>query len=241
MAEDTAVAPHRVERRRLLAHVSLFSSLDDADLDKLLKLTSTRHLEEGEVLFRKGEPGRQLYGVLEGRLKVVNTGADGKDVVFGLMGPGEVIGEISLIDGYPRSAAVVALEACELLTLHRRDLNPFIERHPKFAFQLAGVLAGRLRRLSEHTEDSLFHSLRIRLAKKLFSLMKEYGDETPEGIFINVRLAQQDLADLVGGTRESINKQLRSWEEEGVVKLQRTKITVLLPDALEAIANYVSL
>ncbi len=235
------MSPQATNRRKLLAGVSIFEPLDERQIEQLLEATTTKHLAPKEVLFRKGDPPNQLYGVLEGRLKVVNTGADGKDVVFGLMGPGEVIGEISLIDGYPRSAAVVALEACELLTLHRRDLNPFIERHPKFAFQLAGVLAGRLRRLSEHTEDALFHSLRIRLAKKLFSLMKEYGDETPEGIFINVRLAQQDLADLVGGTRESINKQLRSWEEEGVVKLQRTKITVLLPDSLEAIANYVSL
>jgi CRP/FNR family cyclic AMP-dependent transcriptional regulator len=230
-----------IDRRELLRSVSIFAPLDERELDLLLEVTTTRRLKARDVLFRKGDPGNQLYGVLRGRLKVLATGADGKEVVFHISGPGEVIGEIALIDSNPRSATVVAIEDCELLTLQRRELVPFLERHPKATIQLAVVLAGRIRRLSEHTEDTLFLTLPSRLAKQLLALSVTYGQKTEEGVRIDVRLPQQDIADLVGTTRESINKQLRAWEEEGIVKLERTRVTLLAPNSLEEIARLLTL
>jgi len=230
-------APLRVERRRLLANVALFSHLGEADLDELLKATSTRHLDDGEVLFRKGDPGRQLYGVIQGRLKISSSGPDGKEVVFGLSDPGDVTGEIALLDAQPRSATVVALQATELLTLDRRDFLPFLERHPKVAIRLAELLAARLRRLSEQTEDSVLLALRARLAKKLVALAGSYGRETPEGTLIDLKLSQQALGDMVGTSRESINKQLRSWSESGLVRFDRGRIAVLQLDELDALAH----
>ena len=97
-------APLRVERRRVLGGVALFSDLEERELDELLAATTARRLADGEVLFRKGDPGRQLYGVVQGRLKISSAGPDGKEVVFGLSDPGDVIGEIALLDARPRSA-----------------------------------------------------------------------------------------------------------------------------------------
>lgn len=231
-------APHRVERRRLLSHVSLFSLLDEADLDELLKLTTTRRLGEGEILFRKGDPGRQLYGVLEGRLKIYSSGADGREVVFGLSDPGDVTGEIALLDSEPRSATVVALEPTELLMLDRRDFLPFLQRHPSVAIRLAEILAERLRRLSELAEDSVLLALRARLAKKLVALARSYGRETGEGTRIELKLSQQALGDMVGTSRESINKQLRAWTQQGLVKSQRGFITLCGPSELESLARF---
>lgn len=231
-------APRRVERRRLLANVALFSSLDERDLDQLLRATSTRHLDEGEILFRKGDPGRQLYGVVEGRLKIYSSGSDGKEVVFGLSDPGDVTGEIALLDAEPRSATVVALAPTELLTLDRRDFLPFLERHPKVAIRLAELLAERLRRLSELTEDSVLLALRARLAKKLVALARTYGRDTAEGTLIELKLPQQALGDMVGTSRESINKQLRSWTQAGLVKSDRGRVTVCDLEGLEAIAHF---
>lgn len=231
-------APHRVERRRLLSHVSLFSPLDEADLDELLKLTTTRRLGEGEILFRKGDPGRQLYGVLEGRLKIYSSGADGREVVFGLSDPGDVTGEIALLDSEPRSATVVALEPTELLMLDRRDFLPFLQRHPSVAIRLAEILAERLRRLSELAEDSVLLALRARLAKKLVALARSYGRETGEGTRIELKLSQQALGDMVGTSRESINKQLRAWTQQGLVKSQRGFITLCSPSELESLARF---
>jgi CRP-like cAMP-binding protein len=232
------LAIQRIERRRLLSNVSLFSSLEDRELDELLKLTSTRHLREGEILFRKGEPGRQLYGVVEGRLKIYSAGADGREVVFGLSDPGDVTGEIALLDSEPRSATVVALEATELLTLDRRDFLPFLERHPRVAIRLAEILAERLRRLSELTEDSVLLALRARLAKKLVALARSYGQPTGEGTRIDLKLSQQALGDMVGTSRESINKQLRAWTQQGLVESQRGFITLRRPKELESLARF---
>ena len=231
-------AARRVDRRRLLADVSIFNVLDDAQLDGLFKVTTTKKLKDGQILFRKGDAGRQLYGVVEGRLKIYASGSDGKEVVFGLADPGEVIGEIALLDSNPRSATVVAVAASELLVLDRRDFLPFLERHPQVAVRLSELLAERLRRLSELTEDSVLLAMRSRLAKKLVSLARTYGEPCDAGMRIDMKLSQQSLGDMVGTSRESINKQLRAWKQSGLVTSIKGYITIHDMDGLETLANY---
>jgi CRP/FNR family cyclic AMP-dependent transcriptional regulator len=234
-----------MDRRELLANVSIFGTLDERELQLLLELTTTRKVAAKQSLFRKGDPGNQLYGVLSGRLKVMATAPDGKEMVFGVMGPGEVIGEIALVDSNPRSASVVALEPAELLTLHRRDLVPFLQQHPNVAIQLASVLARRVRRLSEKAEDSVFLALPARMAKTLVALVDSYAATDPEDAGtdapVEIRLAQQDLADMLGTSRETVNKQLRLWEDESIVELKRARIRVLRRDALLAISDLVEI
>jgi len=234
-----------MDRRELLANVSIFGTLDERELQLLLDLTTTRKVAAKQSLFRKGDPGNQLYGVLSGRLKVMATAPDGKEMVFGVMGPGEVIGEIALVDSNPRSASVVALEPAELLTLHRRDLEPFLQQHPNVAIQLASVLARRVRRLSEKAEDSVFLALPARMAKTLVALVDSYAGSDSEDAGadapVEIRLAQQDLADMLGTTRETVNKQLRLWEDESILELRRARIRVLRRDALTAISDLVEI
>ncbi len=230
--------PRRVDKRRLLADVSLFTGLEERHLDGLFKVTTTKKLRDGQILFRKGDPGRQLYGVVEGRLKVYTSGSDGKEVVFGLADPGEMIGEIALLDSNPRSATVVAVAPSELLVLDRRDFLPFLERHPQVAVRLAELLAERLRRLSELTEDSVLLAMRSRLAKKLIALARAYGKPAPDGTRIEMKLSQQALGDMVGTSRESINKQLRAWKKAGLVTSLKGFVTIHDFDGLETLANY---
>jgi CRP-like cAMP-binding protein len=226
-----------MDRRALLGNVSIFSSLDPSELDQLLKATTTKRLAARETLFRKGDPGNQFFGILSGSLKVMTTGSDGKDVMFSLMGPGEVIGEIAILDNEDRSATAVAVEATELLTLDRRELIPFLERHPRAVIGLAGVLAARVRRLTERAEDRQTLPLPGRIAKKLVSLAEQHGKRPIVGGPVELHLPQQDLADLVGTTRESINKQLRSWEEAGWIELGRGRIVLKRPDAIADITR----
>ena len=223
-----------MDRRELLGNVSIFASLKPAELDQLLTATTTRRLRAKQTLCRKGDPGTQLYGILSGCLKILATGKDGKDVVFTLMGPGEVLGEIALLDGEKRSATVVAVEPTELLSLDRRALIPFLNSHPSATIGLASVLARRVRRLSDHAEDRHTLPLPGRIAKRLLSLSERYGKQPIVGGPIEVRLPQQDLADLVGTTRESVNKQLRVWAREGIVELGRGRVVLKRPEALEA-------
>jgi CRP-like cAMP-binding protein len=227
----------RIDRRELLRGVSIFASLSEAELDGLLRVTRTKRVSAGEMLFRKGEEGRQLYGVVAGHLRIFAVGPDGKEMVFHIADPGDVIGEIALLDSNPRSASVVAIQDSELLCLDRRDFLPFLERHPRVAVGLASLLAARVRRLSELAEDSILLALRARLAKKLVALARNYGEATDAGTRIDLKLSQQDLGDLVGTTRESINKQLREWSQAGLVHFERGTVTLLDPQGLEALAN----
>lgn len=226
-----------MDRRELLRRVSLFVSLEDRELDRLIQATTTRRLAAKDVLFRKSDPGNQLFAVLSGQLKVTGVGVDGQDVVFSFMGPGEVLGEIALLDDAPRSASVVAVEATVLVTLHRRDFVPFLEQHPRAAIALANALAARVRRLSERAEERQTMALPARIAKRLVALAADHGKRPIVGGPVEVRLSQQDLADLVGTTRESVNKQLREWEEAGLVRLGRGRVVLLDRERLASLAG----
>lgn len=226
-----------MDRRKLLASVSIFSSMSDEELDQLLAATTTKRLDAKETLFRKGDAGNQLYAIVSGSLKVMATGTDGRDVLFTLLGAGDVIGEISILDGGERSASAVAVEPTELLTLHRRELIPFLEHHPRTTIGLAGVLAAMVRRLSERAEDRQTMPLPGRVAKRLLALAEQHGQRPIVGGPVEVRLAQQDLADLVGATRESVNKLLRAWQEQGIVALSRGRVVLARPDDLQAIVR----
>lgn len=232
-----ASEPRVVDRRQLLSRITIFEGLRPDELERLLEISVTRKLRARQVLFRKGDPGKQLFGVMRGRLRVSAGDADGKEVVFAFLDPGEVFGEIALLDSNPRSATVEAIEPSELLTLHRRDLIPFLEQHPRVAIQLAGVLAGRLRRLDELVEDMAFLAVPGRLAKKLLALVEAYGRETPDGIRIDLKLPQHELGELVGVTRESVNKQLRAWVDRGIVSVDRGFITIHKGHELESVAH----
>ena len=230
--------PAKVDRGSVLRGVSIFEGIGDDELEELVTLTRTRRLKAREVLFRKGDEARQLYGVMSGRLTVSGAGEDGKEVVFAFLDPGEVVGEVALLDDNPRSGTVEAVDDSELFSLHRRDLFPFLESHPRVTLNLAGVLAARLRRLSELMEDTLFLTLPSRLAKKLIGLAQAYGKSTPSGVRIGVRLPQAELGELVGATRESINKQMRAWSAAGLVEVDRGFITIVDEDGLESVARY---
>ena len=226
-----------VDRRRLLHNISIFEGLDSRDLDALLQITTTKRLQAKEVLLRKGDEERQLYGVMSGRLRALGEGEDGKQIVLSLINPGEILGEISLLDSGRRSATVEAIEPCELLTLHRRDLYPFLEKHPRVAMNLAAVLGGHLRKLTELLEDTLFLTLPSRLAKKLVALAQAYGKETSDGVRIELRLSQSELGELVGVSRESINKQMRAWVGQELIRFEGGFITIVNSEGLRSLAR----
>lgn len=226
-----------VDGRALLERIPVFAGLNRRELDLLYAITSTRRLRSREVLFRKGDEGATLYGVLRGRLRVY-SGGESKEVIFKFFEPGEVFGEIALLDSQPRSASVAAVEAVELLTLQRRDFLPFLEQHPKVTIQLATALAQRLRALSDAMEDAMLLSIPGRLAKKLLTLAQAHGKPVPEGTRIDLKLPQHELGELVGATRESVNKHMRAWTEAGVLRAERGIITVLDEEALESYAGY---
>jgi CRP-like cAMP-binding protein len=225
------------QRRELLAKGSLFSKLSERELDALVQVSRVKKLRAREELFHKGDPGNQVYLISKGRLKVVTTSAGGDDVVFSIMAPGEVFGELALLCGGRRTATITAVDASELIVLDRREFLPFLKAHPEAAIRLLEVLAERCLRISELLEDTTFLNLPARLAKKLVSLSHAHGIRTREGIRIDLKLSQAEIGDLVATTRESINKQMKAWSEEGLVSMKSGIVTIHRVDDLEALAG----
>ncbi|MEN8181800.1 MAG: Crp/Fnr family transcriptional regulator [Myxococcota bacterium] len=228
----------RADRQRLLAKVPMFGKLDGQELDGLLQAARNRHVSAGQELFHKGDSGSQVFVILSGRLKVMTTSSDGDDIVFGLMDPGEVFGELGLLlEEGTRTATIAAVDDCELLALDRRDFLPFLRSHPDAAIKLLEALAERLRRISEFVEDTLFLNLPSRLAKKLVALSQSYGREATGGVRIDLYVSQAELGDMVGTTRESINKLVRRWAREGLLSMEQGYITIHRPREIQALAG----
>jgi CRP/FNR family transcriptional regulator, cyclic AMP receptor protein len=231
------VALSSARRRELLAKVPLFAGLAPRELEALAGLTRSRALAPREELFHKGDTGNHVYAVVEGTLKVVTTSEAGDDVVFNLVTAGEVIGEIAALCQAERTATLVALTDCELLALDRRDLFAFLRAHPDASLELMVVLARRVRSLSELVEDTLFLNLPVRLAKKLVAFAGSHGERVPGGVRIGIKLSQEEWGDLVGATRESINKQMRAWTDQGTIRVDHGFVVILRMEALEELAS----
>lgn len=219
----------------LLRRVPLLQSLSDAELKTIAALSTRRRVRARETVVQQSEPGNELFVLMTGHLKVVSTDPEGRDAGLNVMGPGEVFGEVALLDGGPRSATIVALEPCELLVIRREHWLRFLRESPDTAVQLLGVLAARLRKLTERAEDIAFLRVGERLAKTLAALASSYGDKQPDGsIRLALRMSQQEMGDLVGATRESANKQIRAWEAEGLVRQDHGHLIILDIEALRA-------
>ncbi|MCB2100580.1 MAG: Crp/Fnr family transcriptional regulator [Rhodobacterales bacterium] len=223
--------------RDILAEHFLLKGLPPDDLDRLAALSHTRAYTANQNIFSKGDPATGMMGVISGRVRIVAYSADGKEVVLRVIEPGEVFGEIALIDGGERTADAIAMGRCDLLVLERRDFLPVLETNPALCLKLLRMMCQRLRSTSEQLEDFSFLDLRTRLAKRLLRLAGQHGEKAPDGVRIGLNLSQQMLGAMMGTTREAVNKQLRALEDEGLVRLGRGSVTVLDRAALEAIVE----
>jgi CRP/FNR family cyclic AMP-dependent transcriptional regulator len=194
---------------------------------------SRRSYRRGEILFHEGDPGDTLLIVVSGQVKVVLTAPDGEEAVVALFGPGDFFGDLSLFDGRPRSASVVALEPTETLVLHRNDFQAFLRAHPSVTSEMFTVLAGRIRRLDEQIKQTYFLDLPIRLAYKLLELAADKGRKTSEGIRIEIPLTQSDLAGMVGASRQRVNRVLADLQDKNIIRLERRGLTILHPEYFE--------
>lgn len=215
------------KRTDLLRRIWLFSELDDDDLAQIARLSRERTCLNGEVLVRQGESSGELFTVIQGRLKVASIVARGEEVLLSVIGPGEVFGELALLDDLPRSATVYAAENCRLLVVPRSSFRPLLLRMPSLGLRLLRVMAGHVRRLSARTEDARTLDVRTRLAKTLLELGDRFGMEGARGSTrITLRFSQQELGRLVGATREMINKCLRELVSRGVVRHEKGVVTI---------------
>ncbi len=191
------------------------------------------------VLFFKGDSATHLYVVVSGRVKVSAPSDDGKEITFAILGPGELVGEMGVLEHTDHTATVTAMEPTEVTVFNRQDFLSLVSQSPALALKLTALLCDRLRRTNEMTEDISFLSLPVRLAKKLVALTETWGQETAHGKRIGLQLCQQELANMVGTSRESINKQLSLWHSEGLVTQDRGYLTIHRVEELALLAGSV--
>lgn len=215
----------------------LLDQLDPDELDALLAYARVERYEANDVIFRKGDPGQSMMMVVDGRIKISASDADGKEVVLAILEKGELLGEMAILEEKARSADATALEPSELVVLHKRDFIPFLERNSKVCIKLLTIMSHRLRRTSELVEDRAFLSFRSRLAKALLDLAATGGHEVPEGVRIEFTISQKDFGALLGASRESVNKQFQAWQSEGLIKLGRGFIILRRPDMLACVVE----
>jgi len=212
-----------------LADVALFAQLPRDALDELTARVRRRRYRRGELIFVQGDPSRGLYIVSEGRVKLSLTSPEGREVILDLLGPGEVFGELALLDGEPRSTDAVAVEPSELLLLDRDEFLTYVRQRPELAIDLLSILARRLRRETQVLQDAAFVDVPARLARTILQVAEA---PSPSGQLLTPRLTQSDLAGMVGTTREALNKWLGFYENQGLIARQHGRITVLQPERL---------
>src|SRR6266576_5511192 len=209
-----------------LKQVPLFAGLADEDIRGLMALAKRRTFRNAEVIFHREDPGQVLYVIKEGKVKISLISPDGQEVSLTVFGKGECFGEFAILDGLPRSADAVALERVECYTLQRSDFHKAIMKNPKIAIQVLEVLSKRLRTTDQMIEDLIFLDVYGRVAKKLLELADTHGVKTGEGVLIDVRLTQQELASMVGASRESVNKVLGYFTDKNFISTDKHRITI---------------
>lgn len=226
---------HRKKGRSVddvLASTALFSALDPEGAAALLSSLQEMRVAKGQELFREGEPGDHLYLILEGKVKLGHGSPDGRESLMAILGPGEMFGELSLFDPGLRTSTATALTDATVLGLGNEQLMPLLEGRPEVAAALLQALARRLRRTNEAMADLVFSDVPGRVAKALMELGEKFGQLTPDGLLVTHDMTQEELAQLVGASRETVNKALAEFGHRGWIKLESRQVLITDVDRL---------
>ena len=210
----------------LLAQTEIFGELNDSALDLLAQKAVERKFRKGHIIFHQGDPGNSICVLVDGIVKVMVTSEKGDEMVLVTLESPATFGELAVVDGLGRSASIEAMEASTVLFLDRDTLLSLIQSDPSFAEGLLRSLGALLRRLTDQAADFVFLDLHGRVAKLLLSYAETRGEQTDEGTVLDLHLTQGDIARMVGGSRQSINGILRTFDERGYLEMQR-KVVIL--------------
>lgn len=227
---------HKMENRPMghefFKGMPLFASLDNDQLAGLRKDMARRQFQHGEAIFQRGDPGQMLYLIESGKVRIFLQDVEGQETSVIVYGPGDIFGELAVIDGLPRSANAEAMENTVVYTLTRDSFREHMRNMPQLALNFLKALSVRMRYNTQQVESLTLHDVSSRLARKLLELAQQYGTLGPEGVQINLALTQSDLAGLVGTTRESINKTMGTLRRLGYIVTKHNHITIVDLDAL---------
>ena len=227
MAEETITAAE------LLARVPLLSGLDAPELERIAQVAVPRSYPKGARVFHEGDESDACYVIREGEVRVTREHSDGRAIALATLGPGELVGELAMLDGGARSASLEALTDIELLAVSASDMRGLLERNAEITAKLVVALTKRLRETNERISRQSFQTVPSRVAGVLSQLVQEDGAEAGRD-GVTIRMNQADLAQLAGTSRESVSRFLAVLERAGGFRVGRGRVTVLEPPRLRA-------
>lgn len=220
-----SMRPSPIDKAAILAGTNLFQGLQEAVRNRVASYSVIKTVPRGKAIFSKGDDGSALFVVGDGVVQMSVPSLEGKSAVYSHISAGDVFGEIALLDGSPRTTDAVAFTACTLIVIERRDFLQALHEHPEIAMRVIELLCSRIRRTTTQVEDLMFLDLKRRVAKTLLVMSS--------GSMQTLTITQGDLSQIVGMSREMVNRQLQVWDREGWISVGRRRIGVLRPDRLE--------
>jgi CRP/FNR family transcriptional regulator, cyclic AMP receptor protein len=211
----------------VLRQAPLFNALDEDEARALRRQMTEVKLSRGEHLFNEGDDGDCLYVVLDGKMKLTRAAVDGRENLLSVLGPGEMFGELSLFDPRPRTSTASAVTDAILASLRHDALRPWLKERPEVSLHMLRALAQRLRRANDVTADLVFTDVPGRVAKNLLDLAERFGTEEADGLHVHHDLTQEELAQLVGASRETVNKALADFAARGWLQISARSVLIL--------------
>lgn len=215
-----------------LKHIRLFDGISPSEMQEMEKITRMEEVKKRQPFYLPGDPSSNVYLLKRGRVKLANTAASGKEVTFDILEPGEVFGELEVLEGLPRETAAEALDDAMICVIRREDFDRYLAMHPNITVKLTKLIGLRLRRIQSRIEDLVFRDVPARLAHLLLELGKSDGAQEPRGIRIKAKLTHQEMANLIGCSRETVSATLGQFRDEGLLQLDGRTMTILDPKGL---------
>ncbi len=223
--------------KEYLGQTPIFSGLDEAELEEVAQFVVERRLKGDTVIFHENDPAAAFYMVKKGRVKIYKLSREGREQILAVLGDGQIFGDVPVFDGGPYPATAATMEESEIFLFRRDDFHQLLRQHPEIALKVIKVLGQRLRQSMELVRDLAFKQVPHRLAGLLLKLAREQNEEVRDGTILDLAMSRQELADMIGTSRETITRELKKMERAGLIELDRRLVKISNEERLRSWAR----
>ncbi|MDP1948041.1 MAG: Crp/Fnr family transcriptional regulator [Nitrospirota bacterium] len=210
-----------------LKHIRLFDGISPSEMQEMEKITRMEEVKKRQPLYLPGDPSSSVYLLKRGRVKIANTAASGKEVTFDILEAGDVFGELDVLEDAPRSTSAETLDDALICVIPRKDFDQYLAMHPSVMFKLTKLIGLRLKKIQSRVEDLVFREVPARLAHLLSELSKTEGVTEKQGIRLKVKLTHQEMANLIGCSRETVSTTMGQFRDDGLIQMDGRTITIV--------------
>ena len=210
-----------------LKHIRLFEGISPSEMQEMEKITRMEEVKKRQPLYLPGDPSSNVYLLKKGRVKIANSAPSGKEVTFDILEPGEVFGELEVLEDAPRSTSAETLDDTLICVIPRKDFDQYLAMHPNVTVKLTKLIGLRLRKIQSRVEDLVFRDVPARLAHLLSELSKTDGVADKQGIRLKAKLTHQEMANLIGCSRETVSTIMGQFRDQGLIQMDGRAITII--------------